>query len=163
MGLMPLVLAAHPLSAPCTLGVVSSAFRPGELLPERFTEAGEDVSPPLDIGGMPPGARAFALVMEDVDATEDERTRWTFWNMPATVTQLPPGVDVGRWVAMEGRTAGGGIGYRGPQPDGREHRCHFRVFALCEPLRLPPGAPAADVWAAMQGRCLAWGETVGIA
>lgn len=160
---MTLALAPDPFAMPKTLGVASRAFRPGGVIPPEFTEAGDDVSPPLDILGMPAEARSLALVMENADAPEGSRTHWTFWNMPATVTELPPALDVGQWVALEGRTDRGGTGYRGPAPDEGAHRYFFRVFALCEPLRLPPGATPRELWAAMRGRCLAWGETMGVA
>jgi phosphatidylethanolamine-binding protein (PEBP) family uncharacterized protein len=63
-------MAVHELGveAPASILERSSAFEPGQRIPDRFTAYDEGISPPLNCNGVPPGARSRVLIMEDSDA-----------------------------------------------------------------------------------------------
>jgi hypothetical protein len=77
----------------------SSALTPGRPIPIRFTCDGDNVSPPLAWSGSPPGARAFALVMDDPDAPGGTFTHWLLCDLPATRTDLDEGAGAGTGTA----------------------------------------------------------------
>src|SRR5258708_40021479 len=54
----------------------SGAFQDGGSIPLKYTCDGDDVSPPLEWGGMPPQTRSFALIVDDPDAPGGVFTHW---------------------------------------------------------------------------------------
>lgn len=149
------------MRAPQSIGVRSPAFQPGKPIPRESTGFGEDVSPEIEIAGVPSGAQSLAIVVDDPDAPRGTFTHWTVWDLPADTKRLERGVDVARLGGVQGRTDFGFSKYMGPEPPSGTHRYYFRVFALSKRLGLPPNAPVEDVWKALAGNVLAWGETMG--
>lgn len=146
------------LLKPRTLSVESPAFQEGQPIPRKYSCHGEDASPELRIGGVPPGAAALALVVDDPDAARGTWTHWTAWDVPASTTVLPEGKPA---PGVEGTTSSGGVGYHGPCPPSGTHRYYFRVFALDAKLSLPRGASVDEVWTALENHAIAWGERMG--
>jgi Raf kinase inhibitor-like YbhB/YbcL family protein len=94
---------------------------------------------------------------------------WLAWNIPATVTHLPEGLQEQLRLTepegvLQGATTRGSPGYFGPRPPVMDapHRYHFQVFALDTMLQVPPGADRDTLLAAMRGHVLAKGELVGL-
>lgn len=147
---------------PKNVQVSSPAVLQGRPIPPRHTCSGEDVSPLLRVAGIPPNAKALAVIMDDPDAPRGTWLHWTAWNLPATTKELGEGVDVAKLGGREGLTDNGDTGYGGPcPPPGKPHRYFFKVYALSETLPTGAGARLADLEAAMKGKVLAWGELMG--
>jgi Raf kinase inhibitor-like YbhB/YbcL family protein len=148
-----------------TVLVSSPAFSNGSYIPVEYTCDGADISPPLEWRGAPPGARAFAVVVVDVDAPGGEFVHWVLYNIPANVTRLPAGiprepVTPRGWQAVNDF---GRVGWGGPcPPPGRPHRYVFRVYAVSAPVDITPGAPARRVLAELTRLAVACGELVGL-
>ena len=155
-----------------SLTVTSEAFKAGAPIPKKYTEDGEDVSPPLSWQNAPAGTKELALICDDPDAPVAEPwVHWVIYKIPASVTKLPEGVPadaelkspagarqgVNTW--QSGRT----VGYRGPAPPKGHgtHHYHFRVYALDAPLSLHAKATKKELLAAMKGHILAEGELIG--
>lgn len=149
------------MRAPQSIGVRSPAFEHGKPIPREFSGFGEDVSPEIEITGVPSGAQALAIVVDDPDAPRGTFTHWTVWDLPADTRRLERGAGVGRLGGAQGRNGFGFAKYMGPKPPSGTHRYFFRVFALSKRLGLPPNAPVEDVWKALAGNVVAWGETMG--
>ncbi len=96
--------------APKTVTVTSPAFSDGSAIPREFTCRGEDASPPLAIGSLPPATRALALVMDDPDAPRGTFTHGTAWAVPPAAAALPRGADVRSLGGVEGVTDFGRTG-----------------------------------------------------
>src|SRR3989304_277084 len=62
----------------------SQAFRPGGMIPAKYTCDGADISPPLTLPDPPAGTKSFALIMDDPDAPVGTWVHWVIWNIPAT-------------------------------------------------------------------------------
>src|SRR4051812_31231599 len=73
--------------------LTSSAWPDGGAIPAKYTQAGDDTSPPLSWSGAPEGVVSYALIVHDSDAPigngTDDLLHWMLWNVPATVTSLP--------------------------------------------------------------------------
>lgn len=153
------------MPAPGGITVTSAAFPSGGPIPARYTCEGEDIPPPLAWEGVPRGAAALALVVDDPDAPGGVFTHWTVYNLPPDLNGLPEGAGLTAPLppgALEGRNDFGVARYRGPcPPAGPAHRYRFRLYALSAPLDLPAGASPGDVRQALEGRVLAYGELVG--
>ncbi|MFB6164282.1 MAG: YbhB/YbcL family Raf kinase inhibitor-like protein [Haloarculaceae archaeon] len=129
------------------LSVTSPAFGDGEPIPPRYTPDGANVSPPLSIAGVPSGASALAVVVDDPDAPGGRFVHWLLWNLPADRTSIPSGVPRKRVVpplgdARQGTNGFGRVGYDGPRPprDGGPHTYRVTVSALDHELAVPAGA-----------------------
>jgi len=150
-----------PPAAPATLQLTSDAFADGETIPERYTCEGEDVAPGLSWDGVPAGAQALALVMEDPDAPSGTFVHWTLVDIPPGLAALRSG-EVPR-EATEGANSFGDRGYGGPcPPEGDEpHRYVFLLYALEAPLGLEAGARPDEVRAAIEREATARGQLTG--
>jgi hypothetical protein len=154
--------------------LTSSAWRDGAEIPAAYTQAGDDMSPPLQWSGAPEGVVSYALVMHDVDTAlgngTDDLLHWLVWNIPATVTslhehspsmsQLPDGT---RQISATGPY------YRGPgaPASGPAHHYVFELFALDTMIDVPavgasPQATRAAVAAAMAGHVRGKAVFVGL-
>lgn len=149
-----------PMTMPTTITVTSAAFADGEPIPPRFTCDGEDVSPPLEITGVPTGTAELALVLEDPDAPGGTFVHWVMWGLSPGKPSLAAGeVPAG---VVQGDNDFGRRGYGGPcPPAGDPHRYVFTLFALAEPLSLAPGSTAAELRNAIADTAVARGSLTG--
>jgi Raf kinase inhibitor-like YbhB/YbcL family protein len=147
------------------LQVSSAAFVEGGMIPERYTCAGEDLSPPLAWSGVPTGAESLVLIADDPDAPGGTWVHWVIYAMAPSLNNLPEGLPTTERVAGIGTQGKNGfrkLGYGGPcPPPGKPHRYYFKLYALENLLNAPPGAGKADVEKAMKGHILAEGQLMG--
>ena len=141
-----------------TMKITSSAFHEGANIPSKFTCDGSDTSPPLQIGGVPPGAKSLVLIVDDPDAPGGLFTHWLVWNIPPQTGSIAEGSAP---QGVQGANDFGKSGYRGPCPPPGTHRYSFKIFALDRELELGSGAKRSQVDAAMKGHVIAQGELVG--
>ena len=74
--------------------ITSPVFRHEGAIPARYTCEGDDVSPPLMLGGVPPAAKSLALIVDDPDAPDPAAPKrvwvhWVIYNLPPTTKELP--------------------------------------------------------------------------
>jgi len=154
--------------------LTSTAWPDGGQIPAKYTQAGDESSPPLAWSNAPDGVVSYALIVHDVDAAigngTDDVLHWMLWNIPATVTtiherapglsQLPDGT---RQISATGPY------YRGPgaPASGPAHHYVFELFALDTLIDVaavgqsPPQTRAAVV-AAMAGHIRGKAAYVGL-
>lgn len=102
---------------------------------------GADVSPQLSWSGFPAATRSFAVTVYDPDApTGSGFWHWAVFNLPATVTSLPPGVGAagGHLLPAGAVTLPNELGQRaftgaGPPAGTGTHRYQFIVHAVDVP------------------------------
>ena len=137
----------------------SEAFVTGQPIPRRHSCEGVDLSPPLQWGGVPPGAVSLALIVDDPDAPVGTFTHWLAWG----ISPDAGGLAEGQPAPSEGRNDFGQAGYRGPCPPRRHgsHRYFFRLHALESEPALPSGASRNELERAIAGRVVAVAELVG--
>jgi phosphatidylethanolamine-binding protein (PEBP) family uncharacterized protein len=97
------VVAAHAVlfaeaQAAMSLTLTSSAFEPGGKIPAEYTCEGEDISPPLTIGGVPDGTKSLALILDDPDAPDPAAPKrvwvhWVVYNLSPGTSALPEGAN----------------------------------------------------------------------
>jgi Raf kinase inhibitor-like YbhB/YbcL family protein len=109
----------------------------GQLIPNRFTQAGEQVSPELKWINVPPGTQSFVVNMLDPDVSQqrsaETQPHWIVWNIPGSATGLPEGVPSGGNLADGShQISATGPQYRGPgaAASGPLHHYTFEVYAL---------------------------------
>jgi Raf kinase inhibitor-like YbhB/YbcL family protein len=141
-----------------TMKITSSAFHEGANIPSKFTCDGSDTSPPLQIAGVPSGAKSLVLIVDDPDAPGGLFTHWLVWNISPQTGSIAEGSAP---KGVQGANDFGKSGYRGPCPPPGTHRYSFKIFALDRELELRSGAKRSQVDAAMKGHVIAQGELVG--
>ncbi|MFB6353463.1 MAG: YbhB/YbcL family Raf kinase inhibitor-like protein [Halobacteriales archaeon] len=156
----------NPLAGDATqrgdLALTSPAFDDGDPIPREYGHEARDVNPPLRIAGVPDGAAALVLVMDDPDAVEPAGTvwlHWLVWNIDPERREIPEGWDGGD--ARQGVNDFGERGYGGPAPPDREHTYRFKLYAVDHVLDLPAGASKAEVGEAVAGGVLARTQLTG--
>ena len=153
--------------------LTSSGITDGGVIPAKYAQHGEELSPPLSWTGAPDSTRSFVLIAHDLDAiggNGDDVLHWLVWNIPGTATSLPEGVPHGPQAADGMRQISvSGPYYRGPgaPQTGPPHHYVFELYALdttidVAPTGQSPAATRAAVLAAMAGRVRAKGVLVGL-
>ncbi len=135
----------------------------GKWFPAKYTCVGEDVSPPIKWGPPPKGTVSYVLIMYDPDAPMGTFYHWILYNIPASVTSLPPAIPrkVFTKYGVQGVNDFGRIGYGGPcPPRGSTHRYVIAVLALNTKLKLGGLVNAAKVLNAVKGHVIGYGVLI---
>jgi Raf kinase inhibitor-like YbhB/YbcL family protein len=144
---------------PMELTITSPLFEEGATIPTIITCEGDDVSPQLDIEGLPAETVSMVVIMEDPDAPVGVWDHWVAFDVePAD--SIPQ--DVGE-LGVLGRNSWGDTRYGGPCPppgDG-PHRYFITVYALDIELGLDAGTDKDTVLAALADNVLAMGALMG--
>jgi Raf kinase inhibitor-like YbhB/YbcL family protein len=156
--------------APRRMGLSSSSFADGAVIPDKYTQASTaPVSPQLSWTDVPEGTQSFALIMHDPDVamqkTTSDVTHWMAFNIPGTATSLSEGIpnvatlpdgtvqplNTGKKNGFMGSGAGCCV----------YHHYTWELFALDTKLALGPDATRDQVLAAMNGHILGKAALVG--
>jgi Raf kinase inhibitor-like YbhB/YbcL family protein len=145
--------------------LTTSAFRPGDDIPRKFTCQGADISPALAWTDAPAATQSFALIADDPDAPVGTWVHWVAYDLPASARYLPenvPKIDAVPDGGRQGVNDFGKLGYGGPcPPAGNAHRYFFKLYALKAKLGLKAGATKQQVEQAMQGQVLGEVQLMG--
>ncbi len=147
------------------MDLTSNAFKSGEAIPDRYTCAGEGISPQLMWRNIPDNTRSFVLIVDDPDAPSGTFAHWVFYNIPPDQDTLPENFKLSQhqdWQAAEGRNDRGQTGFTAPcPPNGETHRYYFRLYALNTRLDASAGATRAQIYDRMQDHILDLSELIG--
>jgi Raf kinase inhibitor-like YbhB/YbcL family protein len=99
--------------------LTTTAWPDGGQIPAKYTQAGDQMSPPLAWTNVPDNIASFVLIVHDVDAAigpgTDDILHWMVWNIPGAARSLPEGVPQGPQLADGARQiSASGPYYRGP-------------------------------------------------
>jgi Raf kinase inhibitor-like YbhB/YbcL family protein len=156
------------------MALTTSAWPDGGVIPRKYTQAGEQLSPPLAWTNVPDGVQSFVLIARDLDAAvgggTDDMLHWMLWNIPGATRSLPEGVPQGPQLPDGTRQISvSGPYYRGPgaPASGPAHHYAFELYALDGPINVAavgqsPAETRAAVLTAMAGRVRAKGVYVGL-
>ncbi|MBM4362625.1 MAG: YbhB/YbcL family Raf kinase inhibitor-like protein [Deltaproteobacteria bacterium] len=116
------------------------------------TGTGDNLSPPLEWGGVPGEARSLALLLVDV---RFDFLHWALFDIPAATRALPEGIPAGYEVQDPAGAHQSG-GYFGPCSDGPTGSTYaYRLHALSiESLGVAEGTPAPEIRAAIEAASL---------
>jgi Raf kinase inhibitor-like YbhB/YbcL family protein len=156
------------------LTISSPAFGHGTSIPKKYSQEGDNVSPPLQWQGIPGGTRELVLICEDPDAPMPESViHWLLFALKPGVNSLPGAIPLGKQLTaplmvQQGLNSSGDPGYMGPMPPKGhgEHRYFFRLFALDISLGLDGGVEGGVgkelLVERMQGHVIAVAELIGM-
>lgn len=141
--------------------LTSPSFARGEPIPEDFTCDGKDVSPQLDISGIPDQVESLALIVADPDAPVGTWVHWVTYDIEEDGEEMTVPEATGP-LGVRGVNSWNIVGYRGPcPPEGEEHRYFFKVYALDTLLRIPAEVTAGELETAIEGHVLIDAELMG--
>ena len=162
---------AQPAGPPPTpMGLTSTSFQDGGIIPDKYTQASPSpISPQLSWTNAPAGTQSFALIVDDPDTalqrTTNEVLHWAAFNIPATMTSLSENVPTEATLpdgTVQPLNTGKKNGFLGPGARGNVyHHYTFQLYALDTKLSLGPDASRAQIMAAMDGHVLAKAVLVG--
>ena len=163
----PTATPVPPTATPLPpIELTSTAFASGEMIPEKYTCDGENISPPLAWGDPPPGTQSFALIVDNPDAGSVVGKAWVhrvLYNLPAKLRSLPEAIPPDAELSdgsRHGRTSEEWLGYVGPCPPFTQ-RYFFRLYALDTVLDSHADVGKMELLQAMEGHILAQGELMG--
>jgi len=135
--------------------------------PPAHTCDGQNISPKITIQGLNASSLAIMVFNPSIHGVLSF-CAWLIWDLPAQQV-IPAGIPPGKIVtapvsALQGTNDAGIIGYSGPCPlPGEMHRYLFRVYGLDDFLEIPAGSRKHELFSAMQGHIIQYGETEGVA
>ncbi len=145
--------------------IKSPAFIEDDMIPDKYTCNGANISPPLFWEDAPDGCASFAIICEDMDAPNGVWTHWVIYNILAGTMELSEGVppyDLTENGAEQGMNDFNRIGYVGPcPPPGAAHRYFFRIYALDRILEAESGMTRAQLLEAMDPVADRTGQNAG--
>lgn len=159
---------ANPGAKKPMLTLTSPSFESQKEIAMRHTCEGPDLSPALRWGGLPPGSKSLALIVDDPDAPDPEAPKrtwvhWVLYNIPADATGLEE--DAERKGFPSGTLAGPNDfkkkGWGGPCPPIGKHRYFFKLYALDVVLTERGDLDKAKLLRAMEGHILEQTEIMG--
>jgi Raf kinase inhibitor-like YbhB/YbcL family protein len=154
-----LMLALSLVTSSAAMKLSSPDFKEGENIPERFTCDGKDISPTLQIEGVPKEAKSLVVIVDDRDAPGGYFTHWLMWNVVPNLTEIvgnkPPS------GAVQGLNDFGKNKYTGPCPPPGIHRYYFKLYALDTKLDLPPKSKRKAVDSAIKSHIIAEATLMG--
>lgn len=159
------LLGAAALAAPAQekpmpdFRISSPTFAEGQPIPAKHAYRAENLSPALNISGVPAGAKSLALIVDDPDAPVGTWVHWLLANLAPDRAEIPEGKAPDGAVA--GKNSFGTTVWGGPAPPSGTHRYFFRLVALDAKLDLKPGFTRAQLEGAMKGHILRSAQTVG--
>jgi Raf kinase inhibitor-like YbhB/YbcL family protein len=154
--------------------LTSTAWPDGGTIPAKYSQTGEQVSPPLAWSNVPDSTASFVLIARDLDAAvgngTDEVLHWMLWNIPGASRNLPEAIPQGNQLPDGTRQISvSGPYYRGPGASsaGPAHHYVFELYALDAMIDVPavgqsPALTRAAVVAAMAGKVRGKGVYVGL-
>lgn len=141
--------------------VTSPAFDDGGTIPVEYTCDGSDLSPALNIVGIPAGTQSLTLIVDDPDAPLGTWDHWVEFDIAAesSALDIPQGTGP---LGVQGVNSWNLPGYMGPcPPEGTEHEYFFAVYALSETLGLPEGVGSSQVYDAMEDKIISTADLTG--
>ncbi len=145
------------------LHINSPAFGQLECIPNRFVYEGDNISPPVEWGGVPRDTKEFALICHDPDAPLPYGfTHWVVYGIPVDITGI--GEGEGKEAFTEGTTGYGEEGWGGPAPPPGHgpHHYYFWLYALDAVLNLKPGLTREHLLDAIADHVTVQARLVGI-
>lgn len=149
-------------------------FKDGGIIPAKHAQPGRDVSPALSWSTVPAGTASLALIVHDIDSPigtgTDDLLHWMVWDIPASATSLPEGIERGAERPDGSRQISAtGPNYRGPAAPatGPMHHYVFELFALDTTIAVPavgqsPPLTRVAVTQAMAGHIRGKATVVGL-
>jgi len=142
-----------------TLTVKSSGFKHNAMIPAKYTCSRQNISPELDISGIPGNTKTLAVILNDPDAPNGGFVHWVMYNIPVTSTLIKENTAPGK----QGKNGKKENKYTGPCPPSGTHHYHFMVYALDTELSIEEAeTDKAALEKAMSGHILGSGELVGL-
>lgn len=148
--------------------ISSPNFSNGGMIPRKFTQQGEDISPAIEIKDLPEGAKSIVLVCMDPDAPDPQAPKrtfihWIVYNLPAVPLYLPEGADPKMLYpnCFQGLNDRGKVGYIGPKPPIGIHRYYFKAFAADCWLKFEKTPSLKEIYYSLDGRVVAMAEYMG--
>lgn len=140
--------------------ISSTAFKPDEMIPEKYTCEGDNINPPLQIAEPPAETESLALILHDPDAPGGDFVHWILWNIDPSVLEIEEGtIPVG---AQEGMNDSGQVGYTGPCPPSGTHHYEFHLYALDTMIDLPETSDKTDLRNEIEGHILDEASLIGL-
>ena len=138
------------------LEVTSPAFKSGELIPVQYTCDGVNMSPPIQVTGIPEDAACLAIIFNDPDAPIGTWVHWLVWNISPQKNIAQNKID-----GVEGLNDFQQHHYGGPCPPSGTHRYVLKVYALDQMLDLSADTRQHKLEKAMSGHIIGYGELIG--
>lgn len=146
--------------------ILSPVVKENEVMPDKYTCDGDDISPPLEWSNIPDKTVSFCLIMDDPDAPSGVFTHWLVYNIPSNVNKFNEGIpNIEELISgiKQGKNDFNKIGYSGPcPPSNSTHHYRFKIYAIDKILDLKSGIKVDELMKEIENHILGKGELICI-
>ncbi|MEM0135035.1 MAG: YbhB/YbcL family Raf kinase inhibitor-like protein [Thermoplasmatales archaeon] len=149
-----------------SLNIEVNGIKSGDVIPNKFTCEGKNLSPEINITGAPAGTESFAIIVEDPDAPVGIFVHWVIYNIGSSISKMREGIEKSAKTGegfLQGKNDFGRIGYDGPCPPRGHgyHRYFFKLYALRSLLTIQGNVTREGLLKAMEGKIVEQAEFMG--
>lgn len=150
------------------LTLTSTSFSHNDMIPNRYTCDGKDISPALNWSDIPEGTKSLVFIIDDPDAPDPAAPKmtwvhWVLYNIPPNANGLVEGISENNLPpsTLQGMNDWKRTGYGGPCPPIGNHRYFHKLYALDTVLPYLQHPSKAALEQAMQNHIIGEGELIG--
>jgi hypothetical protein len=137
----------------------SSAFKDSELIPQKYSKNGENVSPPLAWENAPKETKSFALAIVDRHPVARNFIHWLVVDIATNVSSLKEGASESASMPEGAREI---KPYYGPNPPSGSHDYEFILYAMkTDKLDLPTKVSREDFFEAAEKNAITTVSLIG--
>ncbi len=152
-----------------SITLISSDFLNEGQMPLDVSDNGVNHSPQLSWDTLPAGTRSLAIMVTDYDAPAPylhmfTASHWVLYNIPVKVHGLDKGISADKLKEIGitvGKNYAGAHVYTGPKPPLGVHTYYFRIYALDFDHLYLTNDNRDELYKAMLGHVVGYGELVG--
>lgn len=144
------------------LQIQSSAFTNNELIPDKFTCNGSNLSPELTWKNIPSNTKSLTLIMDDPDAPSGTWTHWVLFNLPPNINSIEENIKTLVPEVSLGKNSWQKNAYGSPCPPSGTHHYIFTLYALDIPFTSDKLFNNTTFFKEMQDHILATATITGI-
>ena len=151
------------------INLKSTDFANDDQMPVDVADKGINHSPQLSWDTLPSGTKSVAIMVTDYEAPSPglhlfTASHWVVYNIPFNVHSLEKGISAKQLKSLGidlGKNYAGNHVYTGPRPPFGVHHYYFRIYALDFNHLFLANDNREELYAAMKGHILGYGELVG--
>ncbi|WP_248884764.1 YbhB/YbcL family Raf kinase inhibitor-like protein [Acidithiobacillus acidisediminis] len=123
----------------------STGIDPEDWIPQRFSDPGEGITPPLSWLHLPAGTQSLVLLMEHRHAPQGQRVHWLVYDLAPQLEGLREGGVLPEGAKL-GKNDFGSVAYSPPRADAN-HQLQYYDFLLLATDLPTLGLGAGATWA----------------
>lgn len=154
------------------INLKSPVFLNQEEIPKKYTQEGENLSPPLEWNNVPNKTKEIVIICDDSDIENPVPwVHWVLYGISPKLKKIPTGIKKKKNVLLKGSSFNvfQGVnsfknnGYDGPKQISNKgiHKYFFKIYAIDKTIDFDPTIGKDKILQLIRGHVLSYAEIIG--